>query len=126
MNEAVLNGECDRLLPGQSGSSISRFILLEKREYTASRSAFEHALQSGPEKTDLLYNMALTWLEAGDAAAARVILKRAQLSAPDNPAIERIMIRAATLGDAPSETEFRSHQQWAHRLLNAGEGAKQR
>ncbi len=128
MNEAVLNlANATARCPANTGSwNFLGLSLLEKREYTASRSAFEHALQSDPENAGLLNNMALTWLEAGDAAAARVILQRAQLSAPDNPAIRaNYDFALAMLGEAPQRTQFEFDQQWAHRLLNAGEGAKQ-
>jgi Flp pilus assembly protein TadD len=127
LNEAVLNlASATARCPANIGSwNLLGLSLLDKHEYAASRSAFEHALQSEPQNAGLLNNIALTWLVAGDAGAARVILNKAQLLASDNPAIRaNYDFALAMLGEAPQRGRFESDQQWARRLLNAGEGAK--
>ena len=93
MNEAVLNlANATARCPANTGRQSLPFIPARKVRHTASRSAFEYALQSDPENAGLLNNMALTWLEAGDAAAARVILQGRSFLRQITLPFERIII----------------------------------
>jgi tetratricopeptide (TPR) repeat protein len=98
--------------------------LAGKDELTASREAFDKALELAPGTPALLSNRAMILTRLGMFKQASADLDLAATLKPDDPTIQRNrdFFRAA-LGAEPIRQSAENDTHWATRLANAGDGA---